>query len=589
MTAPPPATSSFLATRRGKVVLAFLCAVAFLDFLDTSIVNVALPSIARDLHFSVQNLQWVLSGYMVTYGGFLLLGGRFADLLGRRRILVAGTALFALASLAGGLAQNAGTLVGARLAQGLGAALMSPAALSILTTTFSYGTDRVKALGAWGAMGGISSIAGVILGGVLSAGPGWRWVLFVNPPICVLVIVGAFRLIDESQPRSFGRKELDLDFDTLGAVLGTGGMLLLIYGLVRAPNDGWGAARTVGELAGAAVLLIAFAVNERRQRNPLVPLSIFRIPGLAAADATQVIAMAGFYSVFFFLTLYMQNVLGFSPTRAGAAYIPVAALVAVSAGAGSALIPRIGTRPLIVAGALIAAGGVYWLSRLPAHGYYWTDLFPGLVIMALGLGGVFVGVQTAANAGVPPSLAGLAGAMINASFQVGAALGLAIFSALATARTNALLASHVSRDVALTFGFHRALLASSVFLVVAALIALRAANTRGEPVAEITGITGSPRWPGCRRCRGRGRPRCRRCPPAARAGAGTVIWAAAASAACGGRSGLLGHTRRPSSAPRPTGRCRPTPGAPRPLPGGSGPRRRRPRTRRPARAGWGRR
>ena len=219
-----------------------------------------------------------------------------------------------------------------------------------------------------------------------------------------------------------------------------------------------------------------------------MPLSIFRIPGLAAADATQVIAMAGFYSVFFFLTLYMQTVLGFSPTRAGAAYIPVAAIVAISAGAGSALIPRIGTRPLIVAGALVAAGGVYWLSRLPVHGFYWTDLLPGLAILALGLGGVFVGVQTAANAGVPPSLAGLAGAMINASFQVGAALGLAIFSALATARTNSLLASHVSRDIALTFGFHRALLASSVFLAVAALIALRAANTRGEPVTEITGI-----------------------------------------------------------------------------------------------------
>jgi EmrB/QacA subfamily drug resistance transporter len=489
MTTPPPATSSFLATRRGKVVLAFLCAVGFLDFLDTSIVNVALPSIARDLHFSVQNLQWVLSGYIVTYGGFLLLGGRFADLLGRRRTLVTGTALFGLASLTGGLAPNAGTLVGARLIQGFGAALMSPAALSILTTSFSYGTDRVKALGAWGAMGGIASIAGVFLGGVLSAGPGWRWVLFVNLPVCAAVLVAAFRLIGESRPRTFGTKGLDFSqFDTVGAILGTGGMLLLVFGLVRAPDDGWAAARTIGELAGAAALLIAFAVNERRQRSPLVPLSIFRIRGLAAADATQVIAMAGFYSVFFFLTLYMQNVLGFSPARAGAAYIPVAVLVAISAGAGSALITRLGTRPLIVAGAVISAGGVYWLSRLPAHGFYWTDLFPGLAIMALGLGGVFVGVQTAANAGVPPSLAGLASALINASFQVGAALGLAIFSALATARTSALLASGVPRDAALASGFHRALLASSVFLVVAALIALRAANTRGEPVTEITGV-----------------------------------------------------------------------------------------------------
>src|SRR5690349_10837068 len=357
MAAPPLATSSFLATRRGRLVLAFLLAVAFLDFLDASIVNVALPSIARDLHFSVQNLQWVLSGYIVTYGGFLLLGGRAADLLGRRRILVTGTLLFGLASLAGGLAPNAGTLVGARLVQGVGAALMSPAALSILTTSFSYGTDRVKALGAWGAMAGMASVAGVFLGGVITAGPGWRWVLFVNLPVCAMVLAAAFRLLPADATGPFGKKGFDLSrFDVPGAVLGTGGMLLLIFALVRAPDEGWGAARTIGEFAAAAALLAGFVLNERRHRNPLVPLSIFRIKGLAAADATQVIAMAGFYSAFFFITLYMQNVLGFSPVRAGAAYVPVAAMVAVSAGIGTTLITRVGTRPLIVAGALIAAG-----------------------------------------------------------------------------------------------------------------------------------------------------------------------------------------------------------------------------------------
>ena len=487
MAAPPHPSSSFLATRRGKLVLAFLCAIAFLDFLDTSIVNVALPSIARDLHFSVQNLQWVLSGYIVTYGGFLLLGGRLADLLGRRLILMTGTALFGAASLAGGLAQNSGTLVGARLAEGLGAALMSPAALSILTTRFSYGTDRVKALGAWGAMAGMASVAGVFLGGVLSAGPGWRWVLFVNLPVCALVLVAAFRLIDGDRAGSAGRELHLATFDTLGAILATGGMLLLIFALVRAPDEGWGAASTVGELAAAGVLLLAFGVNEARQRHPLVPPSIFRLKGLAAANTSQVIAMAGFYSVFFFITLYMQNVLGFSPMRAGSAYVPVALMVAISAGIGTGLIPRTGSRPLIVAGALIAAGGVYWLSRIPVHGHYWTDLFPGLVIMAFGLGGVFVGVQTAANAGVPPSLAGLAGALINASTQVGAALGLAIFSALATSRTNSLLAAHAAPDVAATSGFHLALVAGSIFLVATAFIALRATNTRGEPTTEISG------------------------------------------------------------------------------------------------------
>src|SRR6185437_15149880 len=447
MAAPPLATSSFLATRRGRLVLAFLLAVAFLDFLDASIVNVALPSIARDLHFSVQSLQWVLSGYIVTYGGFLMLGGRAADLLGRRRILVAGTALFGLASLAGGLAPSAGTLVGARLAQGFGAALMSPAALSILTTSFSYGTDRVKALGAWGAMAGMASVAGVFLGGVISAGPGWRWVLFVNLPVCAMVLAAAFRLLPADTTGPFGKKGSDLSsFDVPGAILGTGGMLLLIFALVRAPDEGWGAARTIGEFAAAAALLTGFVLNERRHRNPLVPLSIFRIKGLAAADATQVIAMAGFYSAFFFLTLYMQNVLGFSAVRAGAAYVPAAAMVAVSAGIGTTL------------------------------------------IMALGLGGVFVGVQTAANAGVPPRLAGLAAALINASLQVGAALGLAIFSAIATSRTRHLLAAHVPPGTALTGGFHRALLAGSIFLAAAALIALRAANTRGEPASEISGV-----------------------------------------------------------------------------------------------------
>ena len=394
MTAPPLATPpsgglqparpprSDLATRQGKLVLALLCAVGFLDFLDASIVNVALPSIARDLHFSVQNLQWVLSGYVVTYGGFLMLGGRFADLLGRRRTLVAGTVLFGLASLTGGLAPNAGTLVGARLVQGLGAALMTPAALSILTTTFSYGTDRVRALGAWGAMAGISSAAGVFLGGVLSAGPGWRWVLFVNLPVIGVVLAATFRLLDGDTTGTFRITE----FDFSGAVLGTGGMLLLIFALVRAPGNGWGTGQTVGELAGAAVLLTLFVVNEARVARPLVPLSIFRVPGLAAADATQVIALAGFYSAFFFVTLYMQDVLGFSAFRAGSAYVPVTVMVAVAAGAGSALITRIGTRPLIVSGALIASGGVFWLSQIPAHGNYWTDLFPGLMIMGFGLG-----------------------------------------------------------------------------------------------------------------------------------------------------------------------------------------------------------
>jgi EmrB/QacA subfamily drug resistance transporter len=471
---------SFLATRRGKLTLLLLCAVGFLDFVDTSIVNVALPSIRHNLHFSVQNLQWVLSGYLLTYGGFLLLGGRAADLLGRRRILVSGTALFALASMACGLAQNSGSLIGARLVQGIGAAMMTPAALSILTTSFNEGSDRLKALGAWGALAGLSSGVGVLLGGLLSGGPGWRWVFFVNPPIALLILLATLRLVDDDR-----RRARLAHFDTGGAVLVTGAMLLAIYALVRAPEVGWNTTRTISELGGVVVLLLLFLANERRHANPLVPLSIFRIKGLAAADATQIIAMAGFYSMFFFVTLYMQNVLHFSPTRAGLSYLPVTVGVAISAGICSKLFVRTGTRPIMVAGALLAAGGVYWLSRIPVHGSYLADLLPGLMIMSIGLGAVFVGVQTAANAGVPPDKAGLAAALINASFQLGAALGLAIFSAVATSRTNHLLAGHVALPEALTSGFHLALLVSSIFLVAAALIALRATNTRGEPTSIV--------------------------------------------------------------------------------------------------------
>ena len=474
--------SSFLATRRGKLTLALLCAVAFLDFVDASIVNVALPSIRRDLHFSVQGLQWVPSAYLLTYGGFMLLGGRAADLLGRRRVLVVGIALIGVSSLIGGFAQTEGVLIGARLAQGLGAAMTLPAALSILTTTFREGSERNTALGVWGAVGGLASAAGVLLGGLLTEGPGWRWVMFVNPVAAVLVLAAIFALISGER-----RRAQLANFDLLGAVLATGGMLLLVYTLVKAPDVGWGTARTIGELAAALALLAAFVINERRTKNPLAPLSIFRINGLAYSDATQLIAFAGFLALFFFLTLYMQNVLGYSAIQTGLAYLPLTFAIGIAAGISSQLVSRIGTRPVIVAGALIAAGGLYWLSRIPVHGSYVSDLLPGMLVLSLGFGPVFVGVTTAANAGVPADKAGLAAALLNASQQLGGALGLAIFSALATSRTNDLLAAHAPPAQALTAGFHRALLAGSIFILAAAVIALRATNTRGdapEPVPD---------------------------------------------------------------------------------------------------------
>jgi EmrB/QacA subfamily drug resistance transporter len=473
-------TDSFLATRRGKATLALLCAIAFLDFIDASIVNIALPDIREDLHFSVQDLQWVLSGYLLTYGGFMLLGGRAGDLLGRRRVLVTGTALFAVSSLVGGFAGQAGVLVGARLAQGLGAALMLPAALSLLTTSFKEGTDRHKALGVWGGVAGLASALGVFLGGVLTEGPGWRWVLIVNPPIAVLLLAAIFWLIPGER-----RRAPLANFDVLGTVLVTGGMLLLVYTLVKAPDEGWGSGRTIGELVGAGLLLTAFVANEQRTGNPLIPLSIFRIRGLAAADVTQLMGVGGFVTMFFFLTLYMQNVLGYSPLQTGASYLPLTFGVGISAGVSTQLIGRIGTRPVIVVGAVITAGGLYYLSRIPVDGSYLVDLFPGLMIVSFGIGGVFVATTTAANAGVPPDKAGLAAALVSAAQQVGGALGLAIFSAIATSRTNHMLATGHPVPYALTSGFQRALVAASIFLLAAAVIALRTRNSRGE-VAEHT-------------------------------------------------------------------------------------------------------
>jgi len=470
---------SFLATRTGKLILALLCSVAFLDFVDASIVNVALPSIRRALHFSVQDLQWVPSAYLLTYGGFMLLGGRAADLIGRRRVLVAGTVMIGVSSLIGGLAQSSGLMIGARLAQGAGAAMMLPAALSILTTTFKEGKDRNTALGVWGGVGGLASAAGVLLGGLLTDGPGWRWVFFVNPVAVVLVLVAIFRMIEPDPPRT--RLE---NFDLIGAVLATGGLLALVYSLVEAPLVGWGRVRTIGGLAAALVLLVAFVVNESRQKNPLAPLSIFRINGLGFADVTQLIAFAGLIAMFFFLTLYMQNVLGYTPIQTGLAYLPLCFAVGIAAGVASQALTRVGTRPMIVVGALISAGGMYWLSRIPVQGSYLSDLLPGLLIISIGFGPVFVAVATAANAGVPADKAGLAASLLNASQQVGAALGLAIFSALATSRTNGLLAHHAGVHTALTSGFQRALLAGSAFLLAAAVLGLKATNTRGEPATE---------------------------------------------------------------------------------------------------------
>jgi EmrB/QacA subfamily drug resistance transporter len=470
---------SVLATRRGKLTLAVLCAVAFLDFVDASIVNIALPSIRSDLHFSAEDLQWVPGAYLVTYGGFMLLGGRAADLFGRRRVLIAGIFVLAISSFVGGLAGSSGLLVAARLVQGVGAAMMLPAALSILTTTFEDGKERHSALGVWGTMAGIASISGVLFGGLLTEGPGWRWVMFVNPIAAVLVLVGVLSLLRDDERRDAPSG----NFDFLGAVLATGGMLLLVYTLVNTTNVGWGDTRTIGGIAGAVVLLVAFVVNEQRHRNPIAPLSIFRINGLGFANLTQLSGTAGFFAMFYFLTLYMQNVLHWSAIGAGAAYLPLCVAVGISAGIASQMLARVGTRPVIVVGALVTSAGLYWLSHISVGGSYLSDVLPGTLVMAFGIGAVFVGVTTAANSGVPADKAGLAASLLNASQQLGGALGLAILSTLATARTDDLLTTGTVPIVALNEGLQRALLVGSLFILASAVIALRATNTRGEEPA----------------------------------------------------------------------------------------------------------
>jgi EmrB/QacA subfamily drug resistance transporter len=472
--ATPAQQATSLGSRRGVAILLLLSLVQFMDILDASILNIALPSIKHDLGFSQQSLQWVVDGYILTYGGFLLLGARMADLLGRRLVLVTGLAVFAGSSLTGGLAHSSSLLVGARFAQGLGAAMLSPAALSTLTTTFRAGRERHTALGVWGAVSGLGGAAGVLFGGLLTEGPGWRWVLFVNVPLSAVAFLGAFALLRRERIRA-----RLATFDAVGAILVTGGMLLLVYALVKAPDVGWGTARTIAELTGAAVVLLLFVANELRAANPLIPLSILRVRGVAVADATQLVAVGGFVPMFFFLTLYMQTVLHYSPIQTGLAYLPLTGGFVISSGIASQLFGRVGTKPVIVAGALIVAGGLYWLSRIPVDGSYVADILPGMLVISLGGGGVFVGVTTAANAGVGKERAGLAAGLLNTGQQVGTALGLAALSALATAHTTALLrAGHHTVAEAASGGYSRALLGGAVIVLAGSGVALLAPNAR---------------------------------------------------------------------------------------------------------------
>jgi EmrB/QacA subfamily drug resistance transporter len=412
--------------RRRWIALCLLAMAQFVVVLDASIVNVALPTIGESLSFTQGDLSWVVNAYVLTFGGFLLLGGRLADLLGRRRVFIGGLILFAIASLAGGFAESEAALIAARAVQGLGAALLSPAALSIVTTTFHDGAERNKALGVWGAVAGAGGAAGVLLGGVLTEYLGWEWVLWVNVPIGLIAAALAPVLIAESHSESESRS-----FDVAGAISVTAGLSILVYALVEAPAAGWGSAQTIGLLAVAVGLLAAFVVIERRSAAPLVPFSIFRLRTLTGANVVGILTGASLFSMFFFISLYMQSVLGYSAIKAGLSYLPLAVTIVLAAGIASPLVTRIGFKPVLATGMVLISAGLLWFSQISADGSYVSDVLGPSLVAAAGLGFAFVPQTIAAVSGVAEHQAGLASGLINTSQQVGGALGLAVLSTVA--------------------------------------------------------------------------------------------------------------------------------------------------------------
>jgi EmrB/QacA subfamily drug resistance transporter len=461
--------------RAKNLALMLLAMTQFVIVIDASIVNVALPSIGAHLHFSRDNLSWVVNAYTLTFGGFLLLGGRLADLLGRRRMFMLGLVVFSLASLGGGLAQSEAWLIAARAIQGLGAAIVSPAALSIITTTFAEGAERNRALGIWGAVAGAGGAAGVLLGGILTSGLSWRWVLFVNVPIGIAAALLAPRLLDES--RADDGTE---GFDVPGAVTVTAGLALLVYAVVDAVNVGWGSTGTLLRLAGAAILIVAFVLIESRQRHPLLPFSIFRLRTLRGANVVGLLIGMSLFSMFFFISLYLQNVLGFSPIKAGLSYLPLSVGIILSAGAASQLVTRVGFKPVLIGGLLLITAGLLWFSQVRAPGgSYTADVLGPSILAALGLGFSFVPVTIAAVTGTRPQEAGLASGLINTSQQVGGALGLAILATVANSRTQNLLhAGGHDPVVALTRGFDRAFLVGAGFALAGAILTALLVSSR---------------------------------------------------------------------------------------------------------------
>jgi EmrB/QacA subfamily drug resistance transporter len=466
------------------LTLVVVCFAQFMVILDATVVNVALPSIQTDLGISDSSLQWIVNGYTLLFGGFLLLGGRAADLIGRRRLFVAGVAIFSVASLINGLATSGEMLIGARALQGFGAALVSPAALSIITTTFSEGAERTKALSVWGAIAAGGAAAGLLLGGVLTEFLSWEWVFFINVPVGIAVAIAAFRFVPESRAEGIPRH-----FDIAGAATVTSGLIVLVYAIVKAQDWGWTSPDFLGLTAAAAALLAAFVAIERRSQAPLVRLGLFRLRSLATANGVMVLVIAGMYAMFFLSTLYLQNVLGYSALETGVGFLPISAGIVIGSGLAQQLIRRAGVKPVLVTGMTVTAIGLATLASTTAVDGTYMRLLAGLLPMAIGMGLTFVPLTLVGTTNVAAADAGLASGVFNTSQQVGGALGLAILSTIATDRTASALAglsgapSPAQQAGALVEGFQLAFAVAAGLVAAGALVTM--ALLRRRDVARI--------------------------------------------------------------------------------------------------------
>jgi EmrB/QacA subfamily drug resistance transporter len=440
-----------------------LLAVAyFMTIIDLTIVNVSLPTIGRDLHFSQTSLQWVVTAYALTFGGFLLLGGRAADLLGRRRVLMVGLAVFTAASLACALATGEASLIAMRAVQGLGAAIMLPAALSIVMNMFAEGAERNKALGIWGGLGAGGATVGLIAGGFLTRYAGWQYIFYLNVPIGVAALALAPRIVPDSRLATTRRR-----FDAAGAITGTGGLVLLVDAISQAPQYGWGATRTIAVIAAAVVLLVGFLVIESRVESPLLPLSIFRLRTLAGANAAGLLLGGSFFAFIFVGTLYMQEVMHYSPLQTGVAWLAASVTSVALAGVSQLLVTRGGAKIVMAVGMVLIGAGVIWATRVPVHAHFLKNLAGPFVVAGAGTAFAFIPISIAALAGVQEHQAGLASGLLNTSQQLGGAIGIAIASSVAASHTNALLHAGNAAPAALTGGFQQAFLVLGVIALLA--------------------------------------------------------------------------------------------------------------------------